>query len=109
MPARRATGLRFTVRYVTREFLHEEDANRYVLRINNELVATVDYRINGNAISFTRAYTAPAHRGQGMAAVITEFAVNDVEANSTRHIVPMCWYVGEWFDKHPDRVALLTR
>ena len=106
---RRITGVRFTVRDVTRDFLHEEDANRYVLRIDNQLVATVDYRINGDAISFTRAYTTPAHRGQGRAAEITEFAVNDVETNSTRHIVPMCWYVGEWFDKHPDRAALLTR
>ena len=38
---------------------------------------------------------------------LVEFAVNDIEATSDRHIVPSCWYVGEWFDRHPDRRALL--
>jgi len=94
---------------VTTEFFHEEDANRYVLRINGQLIAIVDYRINGNAISFTRTFTTPSHRGQGYAAEITNFAATDVETNSTRHIIPMCWYVGEWFDKNPDRAGLLTR
>jgi predicted GNAT family acetyltransferase len=94
---------------VNKEFLHEEDASRYTLRIDNQLVALVDYRINGNAISFTRTYTNPAQRGQGFAAEITDFAVTDVETTSTRHIVPMCWYTGEWFEKHPERAALLTR
>jgi uncharacterized protein len=69
----------------------------------------VDYAINGNSISFHRAYTSPNQRGNGLAAEIVAFAVDDVEANSDRHIVPMCWYVGEWFDKHPDRAPLLQR
>lgn len=106
---RRDTDVGFTVRHVTKQFLHEEDANRYVLRIDDELVAIVDYRINGTAISFTRTYTTPARRGQGFAAEITDFAVTDVESTSSRHIVPMCWYTGEWFEKHPERAALLTR
>jgi predicted GNAT family acetyltransferase len=97
------------VRDVTKEFLHEEDANRYVLRIDSQLVAIVDYRINGNAISFTRTFTTPAHRGKGLAAEITDFAATDVETTSTRRIVPMCWYTGEWFEKHPERSALLSR
>jgi predicted GNAT family acetyltransferase len=94
---------------VSHELTHEPDANRYVLRINGSLAATVDYRITGNLISFTRTFTTPALRGQGLAGVVTEFAVNDVEATTQLRIVPMCWYVGEWFDKHPERAALLTR
>jgi len=69
----------------------------------------VDYRINGDAISFNRTFTTPARRGQGLAGDVVEFAANDVEASSDRHIVPMCWYVGEWFDRHPDRAHLLER
>jgi predicted GNAT family acetyltransferase len=94
---------------VSHDLTHEPDANRYVLRINGSLAATVDYRINGNLISFTRTFTTPALRGQGLAGVVTEFAVGDVETTTTLRIVPMCWYVGEWFDKHPERAALLTR
>jgi predicted GNAT family acetyltransferase len=93
---------------VSHEFTHESEGNRYVLRIDGELAAIIDYRINGNAISFTRTFTIPQRRGQGLAAEITEFAVND-EQGSTRRIIPMCWYVGEWFDKHPERADLLSR
>lgn len=94
---------------MSHDLTHEPDANRYVLRINGALAATVDYRTTGNLVSLTRTFTTPALRGQGLAAVVTEFAVNDIEANTSLRIVPMCWYVGEWFDKHPERAALLTR
>lgn len=94
---------------MTPEFRHEPDAQRYVLRHGDTVAAVVDYRVNGNGISFTHTFTQPSLRGQGLAAQIVEFAVNDVEANSARHIVPMCWYVAEWFEAHPERAGLLTR
>lgn len=92
-----------------KEFTHEADAHRYVLRIDGEITAVVDYAVNGNSISFTRTYTSPKQRGHGHAAEIVRFAADDVEATSTLRIVPMCWYVGEWFDKHPERSGLLSR
>ena len=100
---------RFYARGVSHEITHEPDGNRYVLRIGGELAAIIDYRIAGNNISFTRTFTVPRRRGQGLAAEVTEFAVNDVEATSERRVVPMCGYVGEWFDKHPERASLLSR
>jgi len=90
-------------------FEHQVDARRYVMQIDNDLVAIVDYAINGNAISFTRTFTSPPFRGKGYAGQVVEFAVNDVEATSTRSIVPMCWYVGDWFEAHPERKDLLNR
>ncbi|WP_349898364.1 GNAT family N-acetyltransferase [Parafrigoribacterium soli] len=92
-----------------KDFTHEPDAHRYVLRVDGELTAVVDYTINGNAISFTRTYTSPGKRGRGHAAEIVAFAADDVEANTGMRIVPMCWYVAQWFDKHSERAALLTR
>ena len=88
---------------------HEPDARRYTLLIDGQLVALADYTINGSSISFHHTYTQPNLRGKGYAAEVVEFAVNDVEATSTRRIVPMCWYVGQWFDEHPERQGLLTR
>ena len=92
-----------------KEFANEPDASRYTLRIDGELVAVVDYAATPQAVSFTRTFTHPAHRGRGYASEVTEFAVNDVERTSSARIVPMCWYVGDWFEAHPDRAALLTR
>ena len=90
-------------------FEHQVNARRYVMQIDNDLVAIVDYAINGDTISFTRTFTSPPFRGKGYAGQVVEFAANDVEANSTCSIVPMCWYVGDWFEAHPDRKNLLSR
>lgn len=94
---------------MAKQFSNEPDAGRYALRNGDDLLATVDYSSNGRAISLTRAFTSPTHRGQGLAADIVAFAVDDIERSSDLRIVPMCWYVGEWFDKHPERSGLLTR
>ena len=91
------------------EFSNETDANRYARRIDGELVGILDYRILGGAISLTRAFTVPTHRGKGYAAQLVEHAVNDIEASGDLRIVPMCWYVADWFEAHPERAGLLQR
>lgn len=91
------------------ELAHEPDADRYVLRRGGTVVAVADYAIRGNSISFTHTYTQPSLRGQGLAADVVDFAMNDVERTTQLRVVPMCWYVAEWFDKHPERSALLSR
>ncbi len=88
---------------------HEPDARRYTLHVDGQLVAVADYVINGESISFNHTYTQPNQRGHGYAGEVVAYAVDDVEANSGRRIVPMCWYVGKWFDEHPERAGLLTR
>lgn len=90
-------------------FAHEPDASRYTLQVNGQLVALADYVVNGHSISFNHTYTQPAQRGKGYAGQVVDFAMDDVEKNSDRRVLPMCWYVAEWFDKHPERAALLTR
>ena len=94
---------------MTKTFTNETDAKRYTLHDGDELLAVLDYASNGQAISLTRAFTSPAHRGQGLAAEIVEYAVDDIEKTSELRVIPMCWYVGEWFDKHPERSGLLSR
>lgn len=92
---------------VHKELTHEPDARRYVLRVDGTIASVLDYRVLGEAVAFTRTFTNPSYRGSGLAAEVVAFAVDDVEATSDRHIVPSCWYVGEWFDRHPDRRNLL--
>ena len=94
---------------MSKKLANNQDAQRYTLHIDGNLASAVDYTVTGNAISFTHTFTDPARRGQGLAREIVEFAVNDVDTATSYRIVPMCWYVGEWFDKHPDRAGLLDR
>lgn len=90
-------------------FEHEPQQNRYAMYVGGELASVVDYRIRENQISFHHTYTAPHMRGKGLAGKIVSFAVDDVEQSTEYRIVPMCWYVGVWFDEHPERKELLSR
>ena len=92
---------------MTSEILHEPKANRYVLRVDGEIASVLDYRRLGDSIAFVRTFTNPPYRGSGLAGEVVGFAVDDVESTSTARIVPSCWYVEEWFDRHPDRRHLL--
>lgn len=87
----------------------EQDAaaDRYVGRIDGQVVAALDYRDDGTTVSMTRAFTNPPFRGRGLAAVITEHAVDRAEQDG-RRVRAMCWYVAQWFDQHPERQHLLA-
>lgn len=91
------------------EFAHEPDASRYTMHLDGALVAVLEYRLNGSQISFNHTFTTPPHRGNGYAGELVDFAMDDVEKNTELSVVPMCWYVGDWFAIHPERAALLTR
>lgn len=94
---------------MTREFTHESDAQRYVLRVGGQIVSLVDYSIRGSTIALTRVFTSPPYRGSGMAAEVMDATVADIEQNTDLRISPLCWYAADWFDRHPDRAHLLTR
>lgn len=105
------TAPRLTSAYAERmkQFAHEPDARRYVLRIAGTTVAVADYSINGNQISFHHTFTHPAYRNRGHAAEVVAFAVDDVARNTSFRVVPMCWFVADWFAANGDRAELLSR
>lgn len=88
-------------------FTNDRAASRYELRRGDELVSVLDYRDNGRSVALTRAFTIPSHRGHGYAAVITERAVDEIEAAGDRTVLPVCWYVADWFAAHPERAGVL--
>ncbi|GGH49925.1 GNAT family N-acetyltransferase [Microbacterium album] len=90
-------------------FTNDKDASRYELRRGDDLVSVLDYRDNGRTVALTRAYTIPAFRGHGYAGEITERAVADLEAAGNRTVLPVCWYVSDWFAEHPERAGILEQ
>lgn len=89
-------------------FTDEPDASRYTLHKGGELVSVLDYRDDGRTVAMTRAYTIPTFRGHGYAGEVVARAVDDIAARGDRVISPVCWYVADWFDAHPERRDLLA-
>ena len=92
---------------MTKDFAHEPGLRRYVVRLDGKVASVLDYRELGDTVAFVRTFTNPPYRGSGLAAELVRFAVDDVEQRTQHRIVPSCWYVEQWFDRHPDRRALL--
>ena len=88
-------------------FSDEKDASRYTLRRGEDLVSVLDYRDDGRTVAMTRAYTIPTFRGHGYAGVLVERAVAALEQARDRRVVPVCWYVSDWFAAHPERSGIL--
>ncbi|QCQ16937.1 GNAT family N-acetyltransferase [Microbacterium sp. RG1] len=90
-------------------FEDQTDASRYALYLGDDLVSVLDYRDDGRSVSMTRAFTVPSFRGHGYAGEIVERAVSLLEQAGDRQVVPMCWYVADWFAAHPERAGILQQ
>jgi predicted GNAT family acetyltransferase len=90
-------------------FAHEPDASRYTLHRGDDLVSVLDYRDDGRTVALTRAYTVPTFRGHGFAGELVDRAVADIEARGDRGVIPVCWYVADWFDANPSRAGVLQQ
>ncbi|MFG6444225.1 GNAT family N-acetyltransferase [Microbacterium sp. P06] len=88
-------------------FTDEKDASRYTLHHGDDLVSVLDYRDDGRTVAMTRAYTIPTFRGKGYAGEVVERAVALLERDGSRQVIPVCWYVADWFGAHPERAAIL--
>ncbi|MGN6445267.1 GNAT family N-acetyltransferase [Amnibacterium sp.] len=89
------------------EFEHDTAQHRYLGREGEQVVCSLDYTEHGGVVSMTRTFTNPPFRGHGYAARITAHAVDEAEAAGLL-VRPMCWYVAQWFDDHPEKSHLLA-
>jgi len=88
-------------------FTDEKDAARYSLHRGKDLVSILDYNDDGTTIALTRAYTIPTFRGSGYAGELVRRVVSDLERRGDRRVIPVCWYVADWFDANPGHESLL--
>ena len=89
-------------------FTHETDASRYTLHRGDDLVSVLDYRDDGRTVAMTRAYTVPTFRGHGYAGQMVDRAVAELERRGDRKLIPVCWYVADWFEANPERGTILA-
>ena len=96
------------MRVTEMRFTHEADASRYTLHRGDDLVSVLDYRDDGRTVAMTRAYTVPSFRGHGYAGELVDRAVSELESAGGRRVVPVCWYVADWFAANPGRGDILA-
>ena len=82
------------------------DESRYEIRLGDELVGHAEYTLNDGLITFTHTGIDPAHEGKGLASKLVRFALDDVRADGTRKVLPLCPYVKGWMQRNTDYLDL---
>lgn len=87
---------------------HNAERRQYELHLNGELVALASYTLSGGTVVLNHTETAPAHQGQGCAAQVMEFALNDVRSQGLR-ANPQCSFAAQFVADHPEYADLVAR
>lgn len=80
--------------------------NRYELVVEGE-TAIAAYDLEGDVIAFTHTAVPPALTGKGVASRLIAGAMTDVRARKLK-VRPLCSFVADWFDRHPENADLLA-
>jgi uncharacterized protein len=71
---------------------HAPEVSRYELWLGERLGGVADYRRSGGVVDLHHTAVDPDLRGRGLAAQLTDFALDDLEAQGAE-IRASCWYV----------------
>ncbi|BCJ44247.1 N-acetyltransferase [Actinoplanes ianthinogenes] len=66
------------------------------------------YQVTGPIVVYTHTEVDPAFERQGVGSALARAAMDDARAKA-RTVVPMCPFVAEWLDKHPEYESLVAR
>lgn len=82
--------------------LHVPEKHRYEIRESDQVVGFTQYRLpDDEHVDFIHTESSPEYAGQGLAARLVTFALDDVRAQNKR-IIPHCPYVAGFIRKHPE-------
>ena len=80
---------------------HAADQHRYEAVIDDHVVGFAEYQPMPDGVVMHHTHTDPAFRGHGIAAVLVAGTLDDLRDQGL-HVVPSCWYVAEYIERHPE-------
>ncbi|MFC7493954.1 MULTISPECIES: GNAT family N-acetyltransferase [unclassified Nocardioides] len=82
-------------------------ASRYEAHIDGELAGFAEYQLTDQLIIFTHTEVDERFEGQGVGSALARFALDDVRADGSRRVLPLCPFIKRWISKHRDYVDLV--
>lgn len=87
---------------------HNLENERYEARIDGELVGFAAYRASPRQVIFTHTEVFPDWQGQGVASALARAALEDIQSDGQRRVVPLCPYIKGWIDRHREFQPLVS-
>ncbi|WP_159945482.1 MULTISPECIES: GNAT family N-acetyltransferase [unclassified Nocardiopsis] len=93
---------------MTAEVVDVPDRRRYEIRIGEEPAGFAAYVRTDDLVTFTHTEIDPAHEGRGLGGALVRGALDDVRSRG-RSVLPLCPFVRNWIERHPDYADLVHR
>ncbi|HZP30453.1 MAG TPA: GNAT family N-acetyltransferase [Acidimicrobiia bacterium] len=83
------------------EVRRNDTEHRYELFDGHELVGVADFVVRGDTVVMPHTEIVPHRRGHGLGDRLVRAALDDIRATG-RAVVPVCWFVADFIDRHPE-------
>ena len=77
-------------------------ASRYEAHIDGELAGFAEYQLTHRLIVFTHTEVDDKFEGRGVGSALARFALDDVRADGSRLVLPLCPFIKGWIRKRPE-------
>ncbi len=89
------------------ETVHNTEKTRYEAWVDGERAGFAEYQLTDEIIVFTHTEVGRKYEGQGVGSAIARFALDDVRADGTRTVLPICSFIKGWIGHHREYADLL--
>ena len=83
------------------------DEHRWEAHIGGSLAGFAAYQQTDELVVFTHTEVDPAFEGRGVGGALARHALDEVEAEGTRKVMPLCPFIKAWIGRHPDYIPLV--
>lgn len=80
---------------------HDPDRHRYVISVDGVPIGRSEYSRTGDLTIFLHTEIDSAGEGRGLGSVLVRGALDDIAERGGR-IVPLCPFVADWIERHPE-------
>lgn len=87
------------------EVHHDVPGNKFEIKLGNQ-VAVLNYHQHGDVITFTHTGVPTEFEGRGVGSQLVHAGMEYAREKGFK-VVPMCWFVAGYMDRHPEYQNLL--
>lgn len=87
--------------------VHDSAARRFTLSVSSGTAVLLYAPAGEGVLDLYSTFVPPDNRGQGVADRLVQAAVSHARAKGLR-IIPSCWYVSVWLQRHPEHADLIA-
>ncbi|KWX67540.1 GNAT family N-acetyltransferase [Mycobacterium sp. NAZ190054] len=84
------------------------EAGRFVIEVDGRKVGLADFHDRDGRRIFPHTEVLPQFQGRGLATILVAEALRETKAEGLR-VVPTCWMVAEYVDRHPEYADIADR